>query len=135
MDEKEIQKQEELAKEQGEAAYRQINRIAKMVYEYEKVLNNDQMDSISLINLALSAIQAGFMLINDSFNVDDLSAEQRISSMKAILARVNSDVDFIYIAKDRVDKYVEFNKIRIAKESSSDFAKAVQQYTEGKKNG
>jgi hypothetical protein len=110
--------QEQIDMERGEAAYKRILRIGKMVYEYEKVLNNDSINSFELMEIGLNTVYAGFMLIKEAFDVDDLTAEERMTSFGAILNQVVESTSSIYLDKDNIAKMVEQNKLRALKNTN-----------------
>lgn len=100
-----LKKTNRIAKEHADMQANRITQIAKRVNEYETIVSGG-LDSLGTLQLALDTIQAGFMIMKGSFDMDGLPVPERIESSAQVLNTVNSMVKAVYLNEDIVTKMV-----------------------------
>lgn len=87
-------------------AERRISNIAKMIYEYQKVLNNNAMNSAETMILGMDCIQAGLLLITKSCDDDSLDVKERYETYQNVFTTISNIMNNIYLDEDTLCKMV-----------------------------
>lgn len=105
---------EEAVQRMGDQAVKRIEMIAKMVKEYYRAIHGT-INSLEFYQLGMDTIVAGLSLISRSNDMDELSVDERITTMNASLNTIIGLMNKVYLNPEVVANQVAQASIEAAK--------------------